>query len=158
MWSRRNGRGRTRALGAVTVAVTAVVTCATAAQAAGDDAGERAAAEYVVSFSGPPTGATAAIEAAGGAVQDVTEQVGLALVTSPDGTFPDRLQGQQGILGVARNHAVGTEHSQWLEQDISAPGVEMLRALFEGFDPGANLNPGKIVPGPRIADRVSDAT
>ena len=55
MWSRRNGRGRTRALGAVTVAVTAVVTCATAAQAAGDDAGERAAAEYVVSFSGPPT-------------------------------------------------------------------------------------------------------
>ena len=59
---------------------------------------------------------------------------------------------------LSHHHAVGTEHSQWLEQDISAPGVEMLRALFEGFDPGANLNPGKIVPEVRIADRVSDAT
>src|SRR3954467_3673321 len=43
------------------------------------------------------------------------------------------------------HHAVGTEHAQWLEQDISAPGVGMLRALFDGTDPGANLNPGKIV-------------
>jgi hypothetical protein len=32
-----------------------------------------------------------------------------------------------------------------LEEDISAPGVAMLRALFDGVDPGANLNPGKIV-------------
>ena len=33
----------------------------------------------------------------------------------------------------------------WLEQDVSAPGVAMLRALFDGVDPGRNLNPGKIV-------------
>ncbi len=46
---------------------------------------------------------------------------------------------------LSHHHAVGTEHARWLEQDISAPGVEMLRALFEGMDPGANLNPGKIV-------------
>jgi alkyldihydroxyacetonephosphate synthase len=46
---------------------------------------------------------------------------------------------------LSHHHAVGTEHSQWLEQDISAPGVEMLRALFDGMDPGGNLNPGKIV-------------
>ena len=45
---------------------------------------------------------------------------------------------------LSHHHAVGTEHSQWLEQDISAPGVAMMRALFEGIDPGANLNPGKI--------------
>jgi len=45
---------------------------------------------------------------------------------------------------LSHHHAVGTEHSEWLEQDISAPGVEMVRALFEGTDPGANLNPGKI--------------
>jgi alkyldihydroxyacetonephosphate synthase len=32
-----------------------------------------------------------------------------------------------------------------LEQDISAPGVAMVRSLFEGMDPGGNLNPGKIV-------------
>ena len=46
---------------------------------------------------------------------------------------------------LSHHHAVGTEHARWLEQDISAPGVVMLRALFEGTDPGRNLNPGKIV-------------
>ena len=47
---------------------------------------------------------------------------------------------------LSHHHAVGTEHAPWLEQDISAPAVAMLQALFDGFDPGANLNPGKIVP------------
>jgi alkyldihydroxyacetonephosphate synthase len=46
---------------------------------------------------------------------------------------------------LSHHHAVGTEHAQWLEQDISAPGVALLRALFDGTDPGRNLNPGKIV-------------
>jgi alkyldihydroxyacetonephosphate synthase len=46
---------------------------------------------------------------------------------------------------LSHHHAVGTEHAQWLEEDISTPGVAMLQALFEGTDPGANLNPGKIV-------------
>jgi alkyldihydroxyacetonephosphate synthase len=46
---------------------------------------------------------------------------------------------------LSHHHAVGTEHAPWLEQDISAPGVTMLRALFEGTDPGRHLNPGKIV-------------
>ena len=46
---------------------------------------------------------------------------------------------------LSHHHAVGTEHARWLEDDISAPGVAMLRALFEGFDPGGNMNPGKIV-------------
>jgi alkyldihydroxyacetonephosphate synthase len=47
---------------------------------------------------------------------------------------------------LSHHHAVGTEHSQWLLQDISAPGVAMMRSLFDGFDPGRNMNPGKIVP------------
>jgi alkyldihydroxyacetonephosphate synthase len=46
---------------------------------------------------------------------------------------------------LSHHHGVGTEHARWLEQDISAPGVAMLQALFEGVDPGGNLNPGKIV-------------
>jgi hypothetical protein len=46
---------------------------------------------------------------------------------------------------LSQHHAVGTEHSRWLEQDISAPGVAMVRALFDRMDPGANLNPGKII-------------
>ena len=46
---------------------------------------------------------------------------------------------------LSHHHAVGTEHAQWLEEDISSPGIAMLQALFEGTDPAANLNPGKIV-------------
>ncbi len=46
---------------------------------------------------------------------------------------------------LSHHHAVGVEHAQWLEQDISAPAVGMLRSLFAGVDPGGNLNPGKIV-------------
>ncbi len=45
---------------------------------------------------------------------------------------------------LSHHHAVGIEHARWLEQDISAPGVVLLRALFDGIDPGRNLNPGKI--------------
>ncbi len=48
---------------------------------------------------------------------------------------------------LSHHHAVGTEHAQWLEQDISTPGVVMLEALFAGTDPGQHLNPGKIVGG-----------
>jgi alkyldihydroxyacetonephosphate synthase len=46
---------------------------------------------------------------------------------------------------LSHHHAVGSEHARWLEQDISAPGVVMLKALFDGTDPGRHLNPGKIV-------------
>jgi alkyldihydroxyacetonephosphate synthase len=46
---------------------------------------------------------------------------------------------------LSHHHGVGTEHAEWLEEDISAPGVVMLNALFEGTDPGKHLNPGKIV-------------
>jgi alkyldihydroxyacetonephosphate synthase len=45
---------------------------------------------------------------------------------------------------LSHHHAVGTEHAQWLAQDISPAGVAMVQALFEGVDPGGNLNPGKI--------------
>jgi alkyldihydroxyacetonephosphate synthase len=57
---------------------------------------------------------------------------------------------------LSHHHAVGTEHAQWLEEDISTPGVAMLRALFQGTDPGRNMNPGKIVAPD--ADRVSGET
>jgi alkyldihydroxyacetonephosphate synthase len=46
---------------------------------------------------------------------------------------------------LSHHHAVGTEHAQWLGEDISEPGVAMLNALFDGVDPGKHLNPGKIV-------------
>ena len=42
---------------------------------------------------------------------------------------------------LSHHHAVGTEHAQWLEQDISAPGVAMLEALFDGDRPGPAPEP-----------------
>jgi alkyldihydroxyacetonephosphate synthase len=58
---------------------------------------------------------------------------------------------------LSHHHAVGTEHAQWLEEDISGPGVAMLKALFDGVDPGANLNPGKIVSsGRNVAPTEAD--
>jgi alkyldihydroxyacetonephosphate synthase len=49
---------------------------------------------------------------------------------------------------LSHHHAVGVEHARWMEEDVSPAGVAMIRALLEGVDPGANLNPGKIV-GPQ---------
>jgi alkyldihydroxyacetonephosphate synthase len=54
---------------------------------------------------------------------------------------------------LSHHHAVGTEHARWLEEDISAPGVQMLQALFEGTDPGGNLNPDKIVRAAKVTAR-----
>ncbi|MFI7480789.1 FAD-binding oxidoreductase [Kocuria sp. M1R5S2] len=46
---------------------------------------------------------------------------------------------------LSHHHGVGTEHSPWMEQDVSPEGVQLLRGLFATADPGAHLNPGKIV-------------
>jgi alkyldihydroxyacetonephosphate synthase len=46
---------------------------------------------------------------------------------------------------LSHHHAVGYEHAPWLTDDISAPGVAMLDALFSGFDPGGHCNPRAIV-------------
>ena len=45
---------------------------------------------------------------------------------------------------LSHHHAVGTEHSRWLEQDISAPGVAMINGVLGTIDPGRNFNPEKI--------------
>ena len=60
---------------------------------------------------------------------------------------------------VSHHHGVGEEHSPWMEQDISPAGVHVQRKLFEGVDPGRNLNPGKIVHDgkPGISSNSSDA-
>ena len=60
---------------------------------------------------------------------------------------------------VSHHHGVGEEHSPWMEQDISPAGVYIQRKLFEGVDPGNNLNPGKIIHDgrPGISSNSPDA-
>jgi lantibiotic leader peptide-processing serine protease len=78
-----------------------------AAVSSEDPPGALAGGEFVVSFSGTPEAATSAIADAGGTVKDVTSQVGVALVTAPDGAFLDKVRAGTGIRGAARNHSVG---------------------------------------------------
>src|SRR5215210_437893 len=113
MWSQKSGRrGVLRSLGIVAVVSTALLGTATSATGAEDNTAARAAAgdggEFVVAFDGSADAAVAAIEAAGGTVEDVTEQVGVALVSAGDAAFAESALGQDGITGVARNHSVGT--------------------------------------------------
>ena len=45
---------------------------------------------------------------------------------------------------LSHHHAVGTEHSRWLEDDISSQGVRMVQGVIDTIDPTHQLNPGKI--------------
>jgi len=45
---------------------------------------------------------------------------------------------------LSHHHAVGTEHSRWLGDDISLQGVAMVQGVIDTVDPSHHLNPGKI--------------
>ena len=45
---------------------------------------------------------------------------------------------------LSHHHAVGTEHSRWLGDDISEQGVLMVQGVIDTVDPSHHLNPGKI--------------
>ncbi len=114
MWSHPSRERRSlRTFGVLAAAVTVVIGSATAATGAAEGEGAQqapsgASEEYVVAFSGSPEAAAAAIAAAGGTVEDVTAQVGVALVTSSDGAFLDKVRARGEVRGAARNHSVGT--------------------------------------------------
>ena len=44
---------------------------------------------------------------------------------------------------LSHHHAVGTEHAQWLEQDISAPGVGDAAGAVRGHRPRREPQPGE---------------
>ena len=57
---------------------------------------------------------------------------------------------------LSHHHGVGMEHAPWMEQVVSAEGVAIMRTLFEATDPGAHLNPGKVIDAPvTLFDQLS---
>jgi subtilisin family serine protease len=79
---------------------------ATRAGAAAAGAGTQ---EYVVAFEpSDQAAAAAAVRAAGGTVLDVTQQAGVALVSSSSTAFLDEVRAADAVSGAAHNHAVGT--------------------------------------------------
>ena len=49
---------------------------------------------------------------------------------------------------ITHHHAIGRDHARWLPGEISATGVETLRAAKAQLDPTGIMNPGKLL-GPR---------
>jgi len=47
---------------------------------------------------------------------------------------------------ITHHHAVGTDHRPWLEAEIGAVGIAVLRAAKAAVDPDGILNPGVLVP------------
>jgi alkyldihydroxyacetonephosphate synthase len=47
---------------------------------------------------------------------------------------------------ITHHHAVGTDHRAWLEPEIGAVGVRILRAVKDELDPTGILNPGVLIP------------
>ena len=89
----------------VATAAPARPTASQASQAAAQPQG--GAQEYVVAFESDVAAATEAVEAAGGTVIDVNEEIGIALVEATDAGFADEVQAEDTVTGVARNHSVG---------------------------------------------------
>jgi alkyldihydroxyacetonephosphate synthase len=47
---------------------------------------------------------------------------------------------------VTHHHAVGTDHREWMVDEVGLLGVEVLRAVKRVLDPEGVLNPGKLIP------------
>jgi alkyldihydroxyacetonephosphate synthase len=47
---------------------------------------------------------------------------------------------------ITHHHAVGRDHMPWMEREVSAGGVQALRALKAELDPAGIMNPGKLLP------------
>ncbi|WP_191303702.1 FAD-binding oxidoreductase [Lentzea cavernae] len=46
---------------------------------------------------------------------------------------------------ITHHHAVGRDHLPWLDKEIGAIGVDVLRAVKDRLDPTGILNPGKLI-------------
>jgi alkyldihydroxyacetonephosphate synthase len=47
---------------------------------------------------------------------------------------------------ITHHHAVGRDHTPYMEAEVGETGVEALRALKERLDPAGVMNPGKLLP------------
>jgi len=47
---------------------------------------------------------------------------------------------------ITHHHGVGKDHAPYLEAEVGASGLDVLRAVKERLDPAAIMNPGKLLP------------
>ncbi len=61
----------------------------------------------------------------------------------------------QGGGTITHHHAVGRDHAEWMQREISAGGVQALRALKSDLDPAGIMNPGKLLRVSPEAERAA---
>ncbi|MGH9212199.1 MAG: S8 family peptidase [Acidimicrobiales bacterium] len=66
------------------------------------------AGEFVVAFDEGIAAGTDAVEASGGTVVELNQDLGIALVSTDNAGFVADVTSESGVAGVARNHSVGT--------------------------------------------------
>lgn len=47
---------------------------------------------------------------------------------------------------ITHHHAIGTDHSAWMTDEVGGLGISMLRSMKEQLDPLGIMNPGKLLP------------
>ena len=55
---------------------------------------------------------------------------------------------------ITHHHAVGRDHAPWMEREIGAEGLALLRAVKAELDPAGVMNPGKLLEGALVAEPV----
>ena len=107
-----------------------------------DDGGQ-----YVVAFeAGGQEAALAAVEAAGGVVLDVQEQIGLALVETAQGGFTEAVAADASVTGVVQNQSIGASE----EGRAQVRATERLTAVDEeASGQGAGAQPSRTDRGRR---------
>ena len=57
----------------------------------------------------------------------------------------DAIVGQGGTI--THHHAVGRDHTRWMEREVGIAGLDVLRSVKEELDPRGIMNPGVLLPG-----------
>ncbi len=56
---------------------------------------------------------------------------------------------------ITHHHAVGRDHAPWMEREIGAGGLDVLRAAKAELDPAGVMNPGKLLAARRRSRRAA---
>jgi alkyldihydroxyacetonephosphate synthase len=75
-----------------------------------------------------------------------TEADGLNQYYAVKNLFTETFQRMGGTL--SHHHAVGTEHRKYYPREVGGTGVRVVSGIKAVFDPGRNLNSGKVWPNP----------
>lgn len=89
-----------------------------------------------------PTGASLYFTFAGKQPYDSVEER-LALWQRVKGAACDAIRASGGTI--THHHAVGTDHAPWLEDEIGAAGIRLLKAAKAELDPVGIMNPGRLM-------------